>query len=372
MESKKKKVVHLINSIAMGGGAQKMLYNITKYADLEKFDIKVITLLPDFGYQNEMEKNGISVYQMNIKKYPIKTINSIISILKETDTLFCWMYASNFIGYICGKKAKVKKINMGIRQSNIGKDVFKLSTRILNKIGARLSYSKYITNVIYNGERAKAVHENIGYDKSKSKVIINGCEITKYKYIKGSREKLLQEIKELKPETIWIVSATRYNKLKDIPTFLSAMSKVKIKNGNIQILMCGNGFTEENKELLNLIEENKLIINKEIFLMGLVDNLPEMFSACDLYVLHSAGEAFPNTLLEAMSCEIECISTDAGDSAKIHPNKNNIVPIRNPQMLANKIIEIMDDNIKRHPEYRRVVEEKYSIENVVKQYEQYY
>ena len=350
-----------------------MLYNITKYADLEKFNIEVIALLPNLGYKDEMEKNNITVYNMNIKKHPIKTIHFIISELKGADTLFCWMYASNFIGYICGKKAKVKKINMGIRQSNIGKDVFKLSTRILNKIGSKLSYSKYITNVIYNGEKAKNVHENIGYDKTKSKTIINGCETSIYKYIEGSREKILKEVLNLKNETIWIVSATRYNKIKDIPTFINAISKVKNSNSNIQVLMCGNGFTNENKELTDLINSKELIINKDIFLMGLVNNLPEIFSACDLYVLHSAGEAFPNTLLEAMSCEIECVSTDAGDSAKIHPNKNNIVPIRDSDALANKIIKVIKNNNKdRHPEYREVVEQNYSIEKVVKNYENYY
>lgn len=359
--------------LQLDGGAQKMLYNITKYADLKNYDITVISLLPLDTYRKELEKNSITVYVMNIKVHPIKTIKEIIKILKTTDTLFCWMYASNFIGYICGKSAKVKKINMGIRQSNIGKDVFKFSTRILNKIGAKLSHSKYITNVIYNGEKAKTVHEEIGYDKSKSYVIINGCELNKFHYIDNSKEKLLNSIPNLKKETNWIISATRYNKIKDIPNFIKSMDNVKDKMSDIQIFMCGNGFYKENKELITLINETKLKIDEDIFLMGLIDNLPEMFSACDLYVLHSAGEAFPNTLLEAMACEIECIATNAGDSEKIHPNKNNIVPIKNSEALSNKVLEVIkNNNKKRHPEYRKTVQEKYSIENVVKQYEKYY
>jgi len=278
----------------------------------------------------------------------------------------------HLIGYFCGRTAKVKKINMGIRQSNIGKDVFKLSTRILNKLGAKLSYSKYITNVIYNGEKAKEVHENIGYDKTKSKVIINGCETTKFKYIEDAKKRVLQNIPLLKENTTWIISATRYNRIKDVPTFLNAIGKVKRVDNNVQVLMCGNGFEEKNEELLTLITKNDLKLNKDIFLLGLVNNLPELFSACDLYVLHSAGEAFPNTLLEAMACEIECVSTDAGDSKKIHPNKEHIVPIRDGEKLAQKICEVIQKNKKsRHPEYRKCVLENYSIENVVKIYEKY-
>lgn len=372
MKQEKKEVVHLINDIAIGGGAQKMLYNITKYADLTKFDISVISLLPMPGYKEEMEKNGIKVIAMNIKKHPLRTINQITNYLKEKDTLFCWMYASNFIGYLCGKKAKIPKIEMGIRQSNIGKDVFKRSTRILNRIGAKISYSKYITNVIYNGEKAKNVHEKLGYDKNKSEVIINGCETDKFKYNPNARKEMLKKNNKLRYDATWIVSATRYNKIKDIPNFINSMGIVKSKIDNIQIFMCGNGFTKDNKELVELIQKNKLVIDEDIFLMGLINNLPDMFSACDLYVLHSAGEAFPNTLIEAMACEIEAVSTNAGDVEKIFPNKKNIVPIGNTKELSNKIIEVLSRKVSRRLDYRKLVVERFDIKKVVKKYEEYY
>lgn len=373
MKTTKKTIVHLINDIIIGGGAEKMVYNIAKYANLEKFDIIVISLLPDEGYKEQMEKNGIKVYNLNIKKNPFHSMKKIVSILKQTDTLFCWMYYANLIGYFCGKKAKVSKINFGIRQSNINKDVMKWKTRLINRICAKLSNSKYITNIIYNGEKAKDVHERIGYNKEKSKIIINGCEISIFKYNKDSRKKMLQENNNLKDDCIWIMSATRYNKMKDIPNFLNSMKIVKEKHSSIQIFMCGNGFTQDNQELMNLINKNRFKLNQDVFLLGLVNNLPDIFSACDLYVLHSAGEAFPNTLIEAMSCEIECVSTDAGDVSKIYPNKNNIVPIQNTELLSKKICEVLEGDVKkRHPEYREVIKKKYSIENVVKLYESYY
>ena len=372
MKEKRKKIAHLINDIAIGGGAQKMLYNITKYADLNKFDISVISLLPLEGYKEEMNDNNIKVYIFDIKKHPIKAIYDIISILKEMDTLFCWMYASNFIGYFCGKFAKVKKINFGIRQSNIDKSVMKATTRAINKICSYLSYSKYVTNVIYNGEKAKSVHEKIGYNERKAKVIQNGCETTKFKYNPDAKNVLLKSNNKIKKDSKLIISATRYNKIKDVPNFVTAMGIVKKAYPNIQIFMCGNGFVESNKELLMLIEKNNLKINEDVFLMGLVDKLYDMFSACDLYVLHSAGEAFPNTLLEAMSCEIECVATNAGDTEKIFPKKDHIVRIGDSEQLAEKIYEILRGKIKRHPEYRRVVKENYSIEKVVKEYESYY
>ena len=373
MEENRKKIVHLINDIAIGGGAQKMLYNITKYADLNKFEISVISLLPLDDYKEELEKNGMKVIVMNVKKHPFKTIRNIINILKQTDTLFCWMYASNLVGYICGRLSKVSIINFGIRHSDVGKDMMKLSGRIVNKLGAWCSHSKYVTNVIYNGEKAKKVHEQLGYDTKKSKVIINGCDTEKFKYDKEARKRILKEDSHLKNDAIWIISATRYHKIKNIPVFLETIKLVKKQIDNIQVFMCGKGLDENNQELVECIQKNQLVLNQDIFLKGLVNNLPELFSACDLYVLHSGAEAFPNTLLEAMACEIECVATNAGDVEKIHPNKNNIVPVGEVDSLSKKIIEVIRVNNKnRHPEYRNVVQQKFSIRNVVKNYERYY
>ena len=368
----KKKIVHLINDIAIGGGAQKMLYNITKYADLNKFEISVISLLPLDDYKEELEKNGMKVIVMNVKKHPFKTIRDIIKILKQTDTLFCWMYASNLVGYICGRLSKVPIINFGIRHSDVGKDMMKFSGRIVNKLGAWCSHSKYVTNVIYNGEKARKVHEQLGYDTKKSKVIINGCDTEKFKYDKEARKRILKKNNHLRNDAIWIISATRYHKTKNVPVFLKAIQLVKKQIGNIQVFMCGKGLDEENRELVEVVAKNELVLNQDVFLRGLVNNLPELFSACDLYVLHSAAEAFPNTLLEAMSCEIECIATEAGDVRKIHPNEDNIVPIGDAEILADKIIQKIQEKLQRKPDYRELVLKKYSIINVVKEYEKYY
>lgn len=368
-----KNVVHLINDLLIGGGAEKMLYNITKYADLSAYDVKVISLLPIDGYKEKIENSGVDVYILDIKKHPFHTIKECIKIFKKTDTLFCWMYASNLVGYLCGRIARVKKINLGIRHSDVGKDMMKLPARITNKLGAFCSHSKYVTNVIYNGEKAKNVHEEIGYSKKKSKVIKNGCEIDYYKYCPEARKMLLEQKKALRDDATWIISATRYNKIKDVPNFLNTMGNIKKKYKNIQIFMCGNGFKEENEELIQLIQNNDLKLEEDIFLMGLVQNLPEMFSACDLYVLHSAAEAFPNTLLEAMACEIECVCTNAGDVTKIFPDKTHIVPVQDTEKLTKVVRDVLEKGkpMKR-PEYRKIVEENYSISNVVKEYEFYY
>ena len=305
-----------------------------------------------------------------MKKKPLKSLKLIINTLKNKDTLSCWMYSSNFVGYICGKIAKVRKINFGIRHSSINKKIDKRLTICLNKIGARMSYK--VDNVIYNGILAKENHEKIGYDKTKSIVIENGCDIEFYQYNKKAKEILEKQILGLNKNYIWIISACRYNKIKDIPTFLKAIKMVKKQYSNIQVIMCGIGIEESNVKLVQEINRENLVVGQDIFLEGLVKNLPDYFSACDIYVLHSASEAFPNTLIEAMSCEIECITTKVGDVDNIFPNKEHVIEPQNFEELANKLLDIVKEKaVKRRKDYRELVIQKYSIQNVIKEYENY-
>lgn len=77
------------------------------------------------------------------------------------------------------------------------------------------------------------------------------------------------------------------------------------------------------------------------------DVIREMLS-CDLFVLPSYTEGFPNVIIEAMACSTPIIATGVGAIPEIFECENNksagvIVPVYDVEALRNAISRLMDD-----------------------------
>ena len=361
------KNVHLIVGLGKGG-AETMLYNILKYGNPDTERTVVVSLGAGDYYKDKILSLNIPVLDINIKKHPFLALMTIRKKLDSNTSIICWMYHANLIGFLLGKIAKTSRIIWNIRHSNVQRANESLSTFLIIKICAFLSH--YVDSIIYNGELAKTNHESIGYRAKHSYVLSNGCDLEKYKYISDSRDKLLKELKIENKQII--LSVARYAPIKGISTFIQAIKILRDNNIDCVAVMCGKGICTDNKALFGELEANGLLLNKDVFLLGEREDLPRIFSSADLYVLHSNSEAFPNTLIQAMSCETLCISTNVG-SVRDLLEDDFIVPIGDSIILSNKIMRILstrqDWKEKEKKKNREIVKAKYNIKKVVSEYE---
>lgn len=139
--------------------------------------------------------------------------------------------------------------------------------------------------------------------------------------------------------------------------------------------MCGSG-VEENAQMLGYCREIGLEPHRDIYFLGMRHDIPLLLATCNLYVLHSAGEAFPNTLLQAMAASCLCIATDVGDARRIMGNDRFIVNPENPEELAGKMAEVsalpFEDQKTEKARNRERVQIYFNIRDIVKNYEELY
>jgi len=105
----------------------------------------------------------------------------------------------------------------------------------------------------------------------------------------------------------------------------------------MHVLIVGDG--RYKKELQGLITENKLENRFHFTIVNTDDELVDIYSSADCFILPSKREALGLSLIEAMSCSLPCIASDLPGIKELltHTQNGLIVPSENKQELIRWI-----------------------------------
>jgi len=338
-----KKILHFTSGLD-SGGAEKILI------DLVKKDISnehYIVSFKDFGiYEKIIIKNKIKIkcFKLNKFNFIFKLPLILIHTAKlKPNIVITWMYHADLIGGLVAKLLLIKNIFWNIRNSSLHHSKTKKSTLIFFRLCAKFSY--LIPNKILScSENAIQLHKQSGF-KNIFYLIPNGVDIDEFKNLNFEKEN----------DKFILGYAGRWHSQKNFKFFFESLSELKKKyNYNkFKVLMAGNSIDFKNLELANLIKKNDLTEN--IFLLGEIKNMVKFYNSIDLKILTSSyGEAFPNVIAEAMSCETPCISTDIGDVKNIMGTLGWIINQNDKESFCKNIIEAYDLKINNEKKWSKL------------------
>jgi len=172
-----------------------------------------------------------------------------------------------------------------------------------------------------------------------------------------------------------VVAAARVMPIKDIKTMIRAAALVREKIPDVLFLVYGSltADPEYVEECRALIEE--LGLEDSFKLAGFHSNPAEIYNEGDINVLSSLSEGFPYTVLESMSCGRPVVATDVGGVREALEGFGVLVPPRNPQALADGIVQLLEDDDLRHELGRRAREEvlaKFRLSGFIEAYREAY
>ncbi len=148
------------------------------------------------------------------------------------------------------------------------------------------------------------------------------------------------------PKKFHILTVLRIDesdKLKSITNILDAMEKIGLDD--IHFTIIGRG----NKEEYIQNEINKRDLNKQVDMLGYVENLVPYLEHCDVFSLISDREGFGIVYLEAMAYKKPCLSAkNCGSSDVVVDDYNGYsILLDDIKDLTNKILDLKLDKIKR-------------------------
>lgn len=150
---------------------------------------------------------------------------------------------------------------------------------------------------------------------------------------------------------------------KGIPELLQAARIVAQHIPALRLLIIGPIDEDKSDALRPVIAQDYGLSDRCIF-AGLRQDMPELYSLMDVFVLPSHREGFPRSPMEASSMGIPCVVTDIrGCRETVEQGRNGIlVPLGNFRRLADAIVELLTDRErakKMGEEGRRMARERF-------------
>lgn len=137
---------------------------------------------------------------------------------------------------------------------------------------------------------------------------------------------------------------------KGMEELLKAMGPVIKEFPQAKLLVVGDTLESDRdrqatRRLKELVQRNGL--EEVVKFAGFREDIPELLTIMDLFVLPSYREGMPRTVLEAMAAEKPVVATNIRGCREevVHSETGYLVPVKNPVKLAEAIIEILSDKM---------------------------
>jgi glycosyltransferase involved in cell wall biosynthesis len=136
-----------------------------------------------------------------------------------------------------------------------------------------------------------------------------------------------------------IVSVGRLQAPKDALTLVRALAR--LPKGSFEAVLVGAG---PDRPLVEA-EVRRLGLERAVELAGARHDVPEILAGADLFVLSSASEGLPMTILEAMAAGLPVVASDVGGvpEAVVDGETGLLVPPGDPASLAAAIERLLED-----------------------------
>jgi len=170
---------------------------------------------------------------------------------------------------------------------------------------------------------------------------------------------------------VWF-HAGRLTRAKNQEMLLKSYAEVARFRPDSVLAIAGEG--ELEGELKSLA--NSLGLAPKVQFLGLRDDIPELMSCADGFVLSSDWEGLPIVLLEAAVAGLPCVATKVGDVPKVIETPDLLVPPGDAGLLAQAMLRLMEMTPERRQElgnaFRESIKTRFSLDRIVDQWLQIY
>jgi len=354
--AEKKKVIHVIPTLGFGG-AERLVLDLLKKIDREKYDLRMVAMVRGGGMEPVYRETGVPLeifYKKGI--LGLKVFFKLIKYFRseKPDIVHTHLFGADVWAGLAARFAKVPHIaktehNLNLAEGGFKKWVKKNTAFLFDKM---VAISPAVVEYMIEAEKMP---------KEKIKIIYNGIDVSRFSKKEANNYS----------ETPQLINVSRLEKQKGHKNLIMALEK--IKNIDWQMNFVGDGSLRT--ELENQVRDAGL--SERVKFLGNREDVPELLQKSDIFIFTPLWEGLGLAALEAGAVGLPIIATNVDGIKNIFDDNETaqLVEPNKPDALASAIgwaIEHQDKALYMGKLAQKMAQEKFSIERMAEEYEHLY
>ncbi|MEX2574645.1 MAG: N-acetyl-alpha-D-glucosaminyl L-malate synthase BshA [Balneolaceae bacterium] len=242
-------------------------------------------------------------------------------------------------------------------------------------VGSDPSYKQVVDFSINQSDGVTAVSEYLKTEtykrfdiKREIQVIPNFIDLNRFK---RSRKEHFKKAICPEGEKV-VVHVSNFREVKRVPEVISVFSRILQSGIDAKLLMVGDGPDRQKAER----RCRELNICDKVRFLGKQEQVEEVLSIADLFLIPSGSETFGLAALEALSCGVPVVSSDIGGlpEVNIHGETGYLCALDDINCMSDFAVKILKDE-KIHAKMARNARKRaelFELYKLVAEYEAYY
>lgn len=328
------KVFLAINSL-QGGGAERVIVNLSNHFHKHGFDVVVLCLNsaeqayaldPNIKLITLLNRNSRTGIFARIWFSIVTLVKLIYFLIKEKPN--CVISFTTSVNIWTGISCLVCRVPYVVSERTTPDHTVNMFG-FFGSLISYIAYSRALAIVVPSGGMIECFKKNRMFRNLANYTVI-------YNPVNQFDNSSTTPVHDRK----FILSVGRLDYVKGFDVLIDVYSTLNLQN--IDLIISGEG--SERGNLLKQIHD--LGMDDHIKLVGFKSNLQDYYTQAELFVLSSRNEGYPNALIEAMSLGCPCVSVDCqfGPSEIITNNWDGLlIENNNPELLRRSILKILRD-----------------------------
>ena len=324
------KILTVIDDLKIGG-AQKLTLTLAQQARACGVELTVASLSEKDTLEKSLTDLGINVVKFPTKKlFSPSHLRDLTSFIQKGhfSLIHTHLTYANILAGIAGKLSKTPVVTtlhstaVDTRYAHFWRD------------NLELIILRQAQQIISVGESVAKVYQ----PRLKRDLFVLPNAVDENPGISAEERLRLRTRLGLAPAQSTFISVGRLSPDKGFQDLIEAFQIVCKNTPNTALLIIGEG--KLKGELTAQI--HSLGLEKNIFLLGLRNDVPYLLTASDIYISASHREGLSLSLLEAMMAALPMIAADVGETRKlVHNDTGILIPNSNSKQLAEAALQVL-------------------------------